>query len=123
MMYEPEHNQRIGAPTTSNHSTTEHQDNVFEDIHIDEDVFQFIGSTTSHTTLAKNISAKSRTIQCLGDLSDSSLQKVSDRRPAAEAVEDPKSATNKFAQHGKGQILGKGAADLVSRKDFELKSI
>ncbi|KAH8426377.1 uncharacterized protein LDX57_004115 [Aspergillus melleus] len=119
MMYEPEHNRHIRAPTVSQHSTTQRRDNVFEDIHIDEDVFQFIGSTGSHTTFAKNISAKLRTVQCLGELSESSLQKINDRRPTAETGTGPESTTNKFAQHGKGQTLGIGAADFVPRKIFD----
>jgi hypothetical protein len=85
------------------------RDNVFEDVHIDEEVFQFIGSTSSHTTTAKSISVKSGSTQFLGDLSDITVQKVSsDRRVTAQNNTRQESSTTKFAIHGKGQVLGTG---------------
>ncbi|KAL2785097.1 hypothetical protein BJX66DRAFT_315529 [Aspergillus keveii] len=74
----------IRAPTSSYISIAHRRDNVFENVRINEGVFQFIGSTSSHTTIAKSIVVKSGSTQFLGDLSDSTVQKVSsDRRVTA----------------------------------------
>jgi hypothetical protein len=95
------------APTASYTPITHRRDNVFEDVRIDEDVFQFIGSTSSHTTTAKSILVKSGSTQFLGDLSDSTVQKVSsDRRVTAQ--NNTRQESTKFAIHGKGQVLGTG---------------
>jgi hypothetical protein len=91
--------------TESNASSNQRRGNVFEDIRADERVFQFIGSVNAHTTTAKTISAKSFTTQCLGDLSDPSLQQISsDRR--STAIEDPasqSSTANIAKDHGQEQ--------------------
>ncbi|CEL07696.1 hypothetical protein ASPCAL10852 [Aspergillus calidoustus] len=97
------------APTASDTPFAHRRDNVFEDVHIDEGVFQFIGSTSSHTTTAKSISVKPGSTQFLGDLSDTTVQKVSsDRRVTAQNNTRPESSTTKFAVHGRGQVLGAG---------------
>ncbi|KAL6228578.1 hypothetical protein BDW75DRAFT_235784 [Aspergillus navahoensis] len=68
---------------------------------------QFIGSTSGHTTNAKDISAKSRTTQALGDLSDNTLQKINDRRVIRSENTGRQSKTSQFAHYGEGQKLGK----------------
>jgi hypothetical protein len=50
--------------------------NRFEDIHVAEDGIQII-SSTGNLIQAKNISAGARSMQCLGQLSDTSIVRVS----------------------------------------------
>jgi hypothetical protein len=57
----------------ANPSSNQHRGNVFEDIQADERVFQFISSMNANITTAKSVLAKSFAMQCLRDLSDSSL--------------------------------------------------
>lgn len=57
--------------------------NVFENITAGEDVFQLIGSANGHPTSAKSISAKARTTQCFGDVSDSTFQQILKKRYAS----------------------------------------
>lgn len=52
MTHDLEDNSGSGALTISNDPTFQHRDNVFGDGHIDEDVFQFLGSTSGRTTSA-----------------------------------------------------------------------
>ncbi|KAK9646520.1 hypothetical protein HCH54_005259 [Aspergillus fumigatus] len=88
----------------SNSSSNQRRGNVFEDIHADERVFQFIGSANAHTTLAKSVSAKLLTTQCLGDLSDTSLQQISsDRRSTALDAAGQSGAANTAKAHGQGR--------------------
>ncbi|KAL2871005.1 uncharacterized protein BJX67DRAFT_212939 [Aspergillus lucknowensis] len=77
-------------------------------IHSEEDVFQFIGSTSGHTTNAKDISAKSRTTQALGDLSDNTLQKINDCRGTPSENTGQQSKNSQFTHYGEGQKLGNG---------------
>ncbi|GFF96670.1 hypothetical protein IFM47457_11000 [Aspergillus lentulus] len=71
----------------ANPSSNQRRGNVFEDIRADERAFQFIGSVNANITTAKSVSAKSLATQCLGDLSDPSLQQISsDRR--STVIED-----------------------------------
>ena len=51
--------------------------NRFEDICVAEDGIQIISSTTGDLIQAKNISVGVRSVQCLGQLSDASIQRVS----------------------------------------------
>lgn len=101
MMQKQEDSAQSGLLTSQRH------DNIFEKIHTEEDVFQFIGSTSGHTTNAKDISAKSRTTQALGDLSDNTLQKINDRRVIRSENTGRQSKTSQFAHYGEGQKLGK----------------
>jgi hypothetical protein len=51
--------------------------NRFEDICVAEDGIQIISSTTGDLIQAKNISVGVRSVQCLGQLSDTSIRRVS----------------------------------------------
>lgn len=113
MMHDLEDNSGSGAPTTSNNPAVQRDDNVFENVHIGEDVVQFIGSTSGRSTSAKSISVKPRSIQFLGDLSDLTAQKISsDCRATAREDAPQKSRTDTFA--GRGQALGSGP---IMKKD------
>ena len=48
-----------------------------EDNHVGEDGIQIISSTPMYLIQAKNNSAGARSVQCLGQLSDNSIQQVS----------------------------------------------
>ncbi|KAJ5239544.1 hypothetical protein N7468_004163 [Penicillium chermesinum] len=50
--------------------------NIFEDIVAEENVLQFVGSANGHTTTARKITVKRNNIQCLGDASDTTIQKI-----------------------------------------------
>ncbi|KAI7970461.1 hypothetical protein EIK77_006306 [Talaromyces pinophilus] len=95
------------TPTTS--LSNEPDRNVFEDIHGDEDVLQFIGSTSQKSTTAKSIHAKSRATQCFGDMADSTFQRISsDRGGRVEQDEDEVLSVNSTSiRHGPGQRLGR----------------
>ncbi|KAJ5259337.1 hypothetical protein N7478_012318 [Penicillium angulare] len=54
--------------------------NIFEDVVAEENVFQFIGSANSHTTIARKVTAKTNASQCLGDASDTTIQQISSDR-------------------------------------------
>ena len=51
--------------------------NRFEDVYVARDGIQIISSTTGDLIQAKNISGGVRSLQCLGQLSDTSIQEVS----------------------------------------------
>ena len=51
--------------------------NMYEDVSIDDDSCQFIINTVGDLISAKNIKAGERSIQCVGHLSDESLQMMS----------------------------------------------
>ena len=51
--------------------------NRFKDIFVAEDGIQIILSTTGDLIQAKNISTGARSVQCLGQLSDTSIQQIS----------------------------------------------
>ena len=108
-MNDQEDNAQRETPTASDSRSAERRDNVFENIRADEDAFQFIGSTSRRTTSAKDVWAKSGTTNCLGDISDDTLRKISsDRRTIAEADTDQETVTKKFEPHGQGRVLGSG---------------
>ncbi|OJJ52004.1 hypothetical protein ASPSYDRAFT_52632 [Aspergillus sydowii CBS 593.65] len=78
-----DHMERNGSHAGSNSAasdipSSQHPENVFEDIHADDDAFQFIGSVKGYATTAKSVSAKIRATQCLGDLSDPTLLQISE---------------------------------------------
>jgi hypothetical protein len=50
--------------------------NVYEDVSIDEDGYQYIVSTIGDLISAKRINAGARSIQCMGQISDDSFQKM-----------------------------------------------
>lgn len=109
------HNREEDAtPTTS--SGNERNRNVFEDIHGEEDVLQFIGSTNQYTTTAKSIHAKSRVTQCFGDMADSTFQQVSSDRSGRIEQDKHLSPNSKSMRHGPGQILGRGDQILDGEK-------
>lgn len=82
MIHEQMDRNKWHAGWDANPSSNQRRGNVFEDIRADERVFQFIGSVNANITTAKSVSAKSFATQCLGDLSNPSLQQISsDRRP------------------------------------------
>jgi len=87
--------------------------NVFENIVAEEDVFQLIGSANGHPTSAKSISAKARTTQCFGDVSDSTFQQISKDRSAKAEQDEASVAT--FVTHGQGRKLGS-----ISAKSTEI---
>ncbi|KAJ5202929.1 hypothetical protein N7449_005008 [Penicillium cf. viridicatum] len=82
----------------------ERHGNLFENITADEDVFQLIGSSNGHITTARSVSAKAYTTQCLGDVSDSTLQQISiDRCHNAERkCVKQQQHSGKFEVHGSG---------------------
>ncbi|KAH2761565.1 hypothetical protein KXW10_000387 [Aspergillus fumigatus] len=87
MIHEQMDRNKWHAGWDANPSSNQRRGNVFEDIRADERVFQFIGSVNANITTAKSVSAKSFATQCLGDLSDPSLQQISsDRR--STVIED-----------------------------------
>ncbi|KAL2827134.1 hypothetical protein BDW59DRAFT_144302 [Aspergillus cavernicola] len=96
-------------PAESSMSSNQRPENVFEEVHASDDAFQFIGSTNRHTTTAKSVSAKLRTTQCLGDISDLTIQQISNNRrvstitPAAQVL----SAAQIEQSHGQGRKLGR----------------
>jgi hypothetical protein len=92
----------------TNPSSNQRSGNVFEDIRADERVFQFIGSVNSNITTAKSVSAKSLATQCLGDLSDPSLQQISsDRRSTVNEDAGERSSTANIADtHGQERKVG-----------------
>ena len=85
----------------------ERHGNSFVNITADEDVFQLIGSSNGHLTTARSVSAKAYTTQCLGDVSDSTLQQIStDRCRNAEKKSTSHQHTGQFEVHGSGRKLG-----------------
>jgi hypothetical protein len=92
----------------ANTSSNQRRGNVFEDIRADERVFQFIGSVNANITTAKSVSAKSFATQCLGDLSDPSLQQISsDRRSTViEEAAGQSSTANIAENHGQERKVG-----------------
>ena len=76
---------QVGEPILRNQGKLQQQDwgsvdvnvNQFEDICVADDGIQTISSTTGDLIQAKNISVGIRSVQCLGQLSDSSIQRVS----------------------------------------------
>ncbi|KAJ6003886.1 hypothetical protein N7540_013168 [Penicillium herquei] len=51
--------------------------NIFEDVVAEEHAFQFVGSANSHLTGARSVTAKKYARQCLGDVSDTTIQQIS----------------------------------------------
>lgn len=85
----------------------ERHGNLFENITADENVFQFIGSSNGHITTARSVSANTYTTQCLGDVSDHTLQRIStDRCCNAETSINHQQHAGKFKVHGTGRKLG-----------------
>lgn len=50
--------------------------NVSEDVVAEDHAFQFIGSTNCNLTSAKSVTAKKHARQCLGDASDTTIQRA-----------------------------------------------
>jgi hypothetical protein len=77
--------------------------NVFEDVVAEESVLQFVGSTKGHTTTARSVIAKAYATQCLGDMSESTLQQISKDRSAFAAKQQPQQQqqTNPFEGPGR----------------------
>lgn len=82
--------------------------NFFEDIHGEEDAFQFIGSTNQYPTTAKTIHAKPRATQCFGDMADSTFQQVSSDRSGRIQTDQCPLPDSKSLKRGPGQRLGRG---------------
>lgn len=51
--------------------------NIFENIVADENVFQLIASANGHTTTARSVTAKAYATQCMGDISNTTIQQIS----------------------------------------------
>ncbi|KAJ6016524.1 hypothetical protein N7540_011115 [Penicillium herquei] len=54
--------------------------NIFEDVAAEENAFQFVGSANGHTTTARRVTARTNASQCLGDISDTTIQQISKDR-------------------------------------------
>lgn len=63
--------------------------NIFEDVVAEENVFQFVGSANAHTTTARTVTAKTNATQCLGDASDTTIQKISSDRSEMPLKKEP----------------------------------
>jgi Fungal N-terminal domain of STAND proteins len=82
--------------------------NIYSDVAVAEDSSQYIISTVGDLISAKNISAGARSLQCMGQLSDESLQKlVASPRPIAESEEPQTQPGAKFERYGAGYTLNK----------------
>jgi hypothetical protein len=97
-------------------SGNEQNRNVFEDIHAEEDVLQFIGSTNKYTITAKSIRAKTHTTQCFGDMADSTFQQISSDRSGRIEQDKLVSPKSKSVIYGQGQRLGREDQTLDSEK-------
>ncbi|KAJ5557919.1 hypothetical protein N7513_003505 [Penicillium frequentans] len=98
---EPPDTSQEGSPDPTMQLDT-YRRNTFRDIVADANVFQFIGSTSGHTTTARQITAQQCTTQCMGELSDSTLRQISIDRSAV-AVKKQYSH-----QHQAGYLDGRG---------------
>ncbi|KAJ6003158.1 hypothetical protein N7451_005705 [Penicillium sp. IBT 35674x] len=78
--------------TNESHSVTagagNERRNIFEDIVAEENVFQFVGSANGHTTTARTVTAKTNANQCLGDVSDTTIQHISRDRSSIPVKEE-----------------------------------
>jgi hypothetical protein len=82
--------------------------NIYSHVAVAEDSSQYIVSTVGDLISAKNISAGARSLQCMGQLSDESLQKmVASPRPVAESGESQTQPGAKFERFGAGYTLNK----------------
>lgn len=54
--------------------------NIFENIAADENVFQLIASANGHTMTARSVTAKAYATQCMGDISNTTIQQISANR-------------------------------------------
>lgn len=80
--------------------------NIFEDVVAEENVFQFIGSASGHTTTARSAKAKAYATQCLGDASDTTIQQISKDRSSitVKSQSYPERQTGHF--EGRGRTIG-----------------
>lgn len=81
--------------------------NIFEDVVAEENVFQFIGSASRHTTTARSVIAKAHTTQCLGDVTDTTIQQISKDRSETTVNNEhrhPQQQTKYFK--GPGRTVG-----------------
>jgi hypothetical protein len=82
--------------------------NIYTEVAVAEDSGQYIISTVGDLISAKNISAGARSIQCMGQLSDESFQKLlASPRPMAESGEPQTQPGAKFERYGAGYTLNK----------------
>jgi hypothetical protein len=80
--------------------------NIYSDVAVAEDSSQYIISTVGDLISAKNISAGARSVQCMGQLSDESLQKiVASPRLVVESGEPQTQQGAKFERYGAGYTL------------------
>jgi ElaB/YqjD/DUF883 family membrane-anchored ribosome-binding protein len=83
--------------------------NIYETVSVAEDSGQYIVTTIGDLISAKNVSAGARSIQCMGQLSDESLQKIvtqsSPRPTVAESGVHPTQPEIKFQRYGTGFTL------------------
>ncbi|OKL60015.1 hypothetical protein UA08_04515 [Talaromyces atroroseus] len=85
--------------------------NVFEEIHAEEDVLQFIGSANKNPTTAKSIHAKTHATQCFGDMADSTFQQVSSNRSGNVERGLPQQNSAKPGTYGEVHRLGSNSDD------------
>ncbi|KAJ6000937.1 hypothetical protein N7481_001346 [Penicillium waksmanii] len=81
--------------------------NIFEDVVAEENVFQFIGSASRHTTTARSVIAKAHTTQFLGDVSNTTIQQISKDRSETTVKDEhhhPQQQTKYFK--GPGRTVG-----------------
>jgi Fungal N-terminal domain of STAND proteins len=82
--------------------------NIYADVAVAEDSSQYIISTVGDLISAKNISAGARSLQCMGQLSDESLQKlVASPRSMAESGELQTQPGATFERYGAGYTLNR----------------
>jgi hypothetical protein len=77
--------------------------NVFENIVADENVFQLIASANGHTMTARSVLAKAYATQCMGDISDTTIQQISADRGGISK----KGCSNQHPQPGNFSGLGR----------------
>ena len=82
--------------------------NIYADVAVAEDSSQYIISTVGDLISAKNISAGARSIQCMGQLTDESFQKVvASPRSVAESGEPQTQPGANFERYGAGYTLNR----------------
>ena len=77
--------------------------NIFENIDADENVFQLIASTNGYTMTARSVTAKAYATQCMGDMSETTIQQISADRGAVLGKErsNQHRQPGNFSGHGR----------------------